>query len=41
MKKKKQLPAIRNTQKPSTMSVMITFACLIGIFAVLAYFRPH
>lgn len=41
MKKKTQLPANQNTKNPGTMSVLLTLLCLIGIFTILAYFRPH
>lgn len=41
MKKKNHVQAICDTQKPSTKSTLLTILCLIGVFAILAYFRSH
>jgi hypothetical protein len=32
---------IQDKQMPSILSTLLTISCLIGVFTILAYFRPH
>lgn len=41
IKRKMHRPLIQNATPPGIMSTFLTLLGLMGIFIILAYFRPH